>query len=192
MNALDSDRPSIAVEAVVGSVVRFPEPETLFSRVDIALPRTPVPDPKAIAAIVSVYARRGVTLSVYSALPPAEAGSAIEPDTDPRQYGLALPRPARAVMAMIAPNQIAFMNASLRSIFRATRRQQNAMALLMRQDLLFCGDIIQLSRAELACKLERYSDLLPLIERELERLGLRLDAAAPWWQRPRDYYCANY
>ena len=96
------------------------------------------------------------------------------------------------VVYLIPRTGSTFMEAPLRSMLRSNREHTRATNHLMKQGLLYVGDITGLSLAQLRKRLGPYSHLAREIEAKVKALGLRLDADAPWWKQPCDYYRRCY
>jgi len=94
------------------------------------------------------------------------------------------------VIHVIPPTSILFMNMRLRSFFSKETRLYNATTKLhFEANISYVGDITRISRRDLAKKLgPYYRKYLKEIENELAQVGIFLEARAPWWERPCDYY----
>lgn len=146
--------------------------------------------PPALAWDVSNYSQNGRSWKVYSNFEKSVSARFSESVGD--QLPLALPVSPRTVSLIIAPQCAVFMNATIRSFFCNSRLLDNASKHLMSQDLLYIGDLTQMSRREFMLRLGRYRKLTTIFEEQLSVLGLGFSGAAPWWRRPTDYYAGTY
>lgn len=95
-------------------------------------------------------------------------------------------------VTLITSGAAAFMNATVRSAFRATRPLQRMAEYLALQDVLYLGDLARLTRHEFLVRLGPYRHLADDVESTMVASGLAIGAAAPWWRRPDDYYARAY
>jgi hypothetical protein len=163
----------------------------LFSRAGICLPSTPqrvTASPKS-DVIVSMYREHGRAWKVYSNL--ADVGDA-EAHAPCGQFSLGLPVPPMKVTRIITPEHAMFMSATIRSYCGDSRLLENAARHLVGQDVLYLGDLTQMTRRELAFRLGRYRRLAEQFEERLTAVGLGFNATASWWNRPADYYARAY
>jgi len=164
--------------------------EDLFTHVGIDLPparasRQAVPEIEMFS-----YNRHGRSWRVYRNLAMMDVAPAISAESD--QLSLGLPVSRKKVTRVIMPQYAMFMSATIRGFCRDSRMLESAARHLMDQDILYLGDLTQMSRRELAFRLGRYRVLAKAFDECLTSLGLAFDSQAPWWQRPSDYYARAY
>lgn len=93
-----------------------------------------------------------------------------------------------AAVRLVPPTKSAFVSARALTFFGSTARLHRAATRLRYQDILFVGDVLTLSRADLTQRLGSYADCARLMEDRLMVVGLALNARLPWWRRPSDFY----
>jgi hypothetical protein len=110
-------------------------------------------------------------------------------DIAPEQLFFRYAYPGAEIVTCVAPLLRPYMNAPIHGFFDASAAMDNASISLMSQNILYVGDLAQLSRDELVERLGRdHEAVVGEIETMLRKCGLGLSAIAPWWERPTDYY----
>ncbi len=110
------------------------------------------------------------------------------------QLPLALPpAPPNGISRAIAPRYAIFMNMTVCSFFGRSRSLRGAAEHLARRGILYLGDMTRMTAGEIRFHLPASQRALAdEFERRLGAIGLALNAKAPWWERPRDYYAIAY
>jgi hypothetical protein len=96
--------------------------------------------------------------------------------------------PVSNVIRFIPRSHSAYLNRPIESFFARDRAEYRAARALVAQGILYVGDMVCRTRAELARLLGPRSASLNAMEDRLLTVGISLDARSPWWCRPLDYY----
>jgi hypothetical protein len=173
-----------AIPAAPENLVQLFSP-TLFDHAGIDTPFHPRSRNSADCTDHYVDIRTGWV--VHVATPDPRDCPVTEPEL-PAQYFLGFQPSGPIVSSIISPSNRIFMNATIRSAFRASRAQCEGARRLMEQDILYLGDLTRFSRDEIIARLGQYAAVIEAIDGCLEDAGLSFSTVVRWWVRPDDYY----